>query len=63
MNISCCNHFQVTLDLCKMSYAYFVHHDRQLYDEEDAVAANANNSSIGEELGQVDGNRSSCGVV
>ena len=36
-----------------MSYAYFVHHDLGLYDEENDIVATANNSSIGEELGQV----------
>eukprot|EP00658_Telonema_sp_P-2_P046910 TRINITY_DN3529_c0_g1_i10.p1 TRINITY_DN3529_c0_g1~~TRINITY_DN3529_c0_g1_i10.p1 ORF type:complete len:1190 (-),score=231.81 TRINITY_DN3529_c0_g1_i10:273-3842(-) len=44
---------KVTLDFCKMAYAYFVEKDLQLYDAINNIPATANNSAIGEELGQV----------
>lgn len=44
---------KLTLDLCKVFYAYFINCDLELYDEASGEYAHANSTSISEDLGQV----------
>lgn len=45
---------KVTLDLCKLYYARFISWDKNMYDKESDLFARANNTSISEDLGQVE---------
>jgi phospholipid-translocating ATPase len=45
---------KVTLDLCKLLYAKFINWDLEMYDAETQSLAHARNTSISEDLGQVE---------
>ncbi|CAF1349117.1 unnamed protein product, partial [Didymodactylos carnosus] len=44
---------QITVDLVKFIQAYFINWDKDMYDEESDIPANARTSNLNEELGQV----------